>query len=68
MIVPYHHPEISMTLAESSSVSISEKNMVLRAHVNLGHPSVKEFARLLKVAGTRNDIITYVLREFHCEA
>ena len=68
MIVPYHHPEISMTLAESSSVSISEKNMVLRAHVNLGHPSVKEFARLLKAAGTRNDIITYVLREFHCEA
>ena len=68
MIVLYHYPEIFMTLAEGSSVSMSEKNMVLRAHVNLGHPSVKEFVRLLKAAGTRNDIITYVLREFHCEA
>ena len=38
MIVLYHYPEIFMTLAEGSSVSMSEKNMVLRAHVNLGHP------------------------------
>ena len=39
----------------------------LRAHINLGHPSAKEFVRLLKAAGTRNDIIEYVLKEFICE-
>eukprot|EP00435_Cladocopium_sp_Y103_P060316 s936_g22.t1 len=67
MIVLFHHPEINMVFAETSSITTAEKNMVLRAHVNLGHPPVKEFVRLLKAAGTRNDIINYVLREFHCE-
>ena len=58
-----------MIYGESSGMTITtaEKNMVLRAHINLGHPPVKEFVRLLKAAGTRNDIINYVLREFHCE-
>ena len=69
VIVLYWHPEISVTLAEveATQVTNAEKNMVLRAHINLGHPGVKEFVRLLKAAGTRNDIINYVLREFACE-
>ena len=68
-VVLYHHPEINMIFSESGGTPITfgEKNMVLRAHINLGHPPVKEFVRLLKAAGTRNDIINYVLREFHCE-
>lgn len=68
-VVLYHYPEINMTFSESSGhpITFGEKNMVLRAHINLGHPPVKEFVRLLKAAGTRNDIINYVLREFHCE-
>ena len=68
MIVLYHHGEINMTFAETGpSITTAEKTMVLRAHVNLGHPRLKEFVRLLKAAGTRNDIIQYVLREFQCE-
>ena len=64
-VVLYHYPEINMTFSESSGhpITFGEKNMVLRAHINLGHPPVKEFVRLLKAAGTRNDIINYVLRE-----
>ena len=69
MVVLYYHSEVTSTLAEgvSSSVTTAEKHMVLRAHVNLGHPGVKEFVRLLKAAGTRNDVIQYVLKEFSCE-
>ena len=43
-----------------------EKRDVLRCHVNLGHPHAKEFARLLRAAGSRQDVIQYVLREFEC--
>ena len=43
-----------------------EKRDVLRCHVNLGHPHPKEFARLLRAAGSRHDVIQYVLREFEC--
>lgn len=67
VIVLYHHPDLQRHFAEISTVTTSEKSMVLRAHINLGHPSVKEFARLLKAAGTRPDVIQYVLQEFACE-
>ena len=67
IIVLYYHPDLQFTYAEISAVTTAEKTMVLRAHINLGHPSVKEFARLLKSAGTRPDIVQYVLQEFSCE-
>ena len=69
VVALYCHPEICLDLAtaEPDQVTNAEKNMILRAHVNLGHPRVKEFVRLLKAAGTRDDIINYVIREFHCE-
>ena len=67
IIVLYYHPDLQFTYAEISTVTAAEKTMVLRAHINLGHPSVKEFARLLKSAGTRPDIVQYVLQEFSCE-
>ena len=50
--------------APKSKISHNEKMMVLRAHVNLGRPRVKEFVRLLKAAGARNDVIDYILKEF----
>ena len=53
MIVLFHHPEINMVFGTISSISPAEKNMVFRAHVNLGHPSVKEFVRFLKAIGIR---------------
>ena len=67
VIVLYHHAELTWSFAESASLTPMEKKMVLRAHVNLGHPGVKEFVRLLKAAGTRTDVIQYVLKEFSCD-
>ena len=69
VVVLYCHPAVQDVFAveDGRDISIGEKGMVLRAHVNLGHPHVKEFVRLLKAAGTRPDIIQYVLKEFKCE-
>ena len=69
VIVLFYFPEMQQIFAAEggNQITTAEKTTVLRAHVNLGHPSVKEFVRLLKAAGTRNDIIQYVLREFSCE-
>ena len=52
---------VCVTTAEMNN---REKAEVLRAHVNLGRPINREFARLLRAAGTRDDAVQYVLREF----
>ena len=69
VIVLYCFPDFQEIYAagDEGRVTAGEKGMVLRAHVNLGHPQLKEFVRLLKAAGTRPDIIQYVLKEFSCE-
>ena len=71
VVVLYYFPAINQVLAteegKNASISTQEKSMVLRAHVNLGHPQMKEFVRLLRAAGTRPDIIDYVMKEFVCE-
>ena len=67
VVILYTHPELTWSFAESSGLTAAEKQMILRAHVNLGHPGVKEFVRLLKAAGSRNDVVQYVLKEFTCE-
>ena len=70
VILYQHQAMVQQTFAAEDapkrSISANEKMMVLRAHVNLGHPRVREFVRLLKAAGTRNDIVDYVLKEFTC--
>ena len=32
----------------------------------MGHPQKREFVRILKAAGAREDVSNYVLREFQC--
>ena len=54
------------TFVSTFDLTDREKRDVLRCHVNLGHPHAKEFARLLRAAGSRQDVIQYVLREFEC--
>ena len=70
-IVLYYFPAIQQVFGTEtttkSTISTQEKSMILRAHVNLGHPHMKEFVRLLRAAGTRPDIIEYALKEFSCE-
>eukprot|EP00439_Symbiodinium_sp_Y106_P054927 s200_g7.t1 len=55
----------STTYATTSELSQREKSEVLRAHVNLGHPNTREFVRLLKAAGTRENIVQYVSFDFN---
>ena len=52
---------------EARGVTTAEKSVVLRSHINLGHPQAKEFIRLLRTAGVRKDIIDYVVADFRCE-
>ena len=60
-------PATMGTCVSTTDITNQEKKAaVMRCHVNLGHPQVREFVRLLKAAGTREDIINYVLREFDC--
>ena len=56
----------SEIFVSGNEITAQEKRMVQRCHVNLGHPTPKEFVRLLKAAGTRDDIVQYALREFEC--
>ena len=67
-IILYYWPEPaeSQVLASAYDLSDPEKSEVLRCHVNLGHPNKREFARVLKAAGSRHDVVQYVLRE--CDA
>ena len=66
LVVIYRWPEYSETFATSYDLADKEKADVLRCHVNLGHPHPREFVRLLKAAGSRHDVVQYVLREFEC--
>ena len=68
VIILYYWPEPpeNHVLASAYDLTDREKSEVLRRHVNLGHPNQREFARLLRAAGSRHDIIQYVLREFEC--
>ena len=68
-VVIYRWPtpsNISEVYVQTTDITNKEKAEVIRCHVNLGHPSAKEFVRLLKAAGTREDAIQYVVREFQC--
>ena len=66
IVVLYRWPEVAETYVLSYDLTDKEKSDVLRCHVNLGHPSAREFVRLLKAAWSRHDVIQYVLREFQC--
>ena len=69
LVVMYSYPIMQESYVEESvgGITNAEKAAVMRCHINLGHPQVKEFIRLLKTAGTRKDVVDYVIREFRCE-
>ena len=60
------NPGVQEEFASYEELTTQEKKAILRAHVNLGHPSQSEFVRLLKAAGCRPDVISYVQRDFSC--
>ena len=42
-------------------ISHQDWSRLMKCHVNLGHPSAKEFARLLKAAGSKPEVVKFVL-------
>ena len=58
--VPSASPKVPSRLAPDL------KREVYRIHRNLGHPERASFARALKHAGAREDVLKYVKQEFEC--
>ena len=49
------------------ALSPKEKKMVEKLHKNMGHPSTEAFARALRMARARHEVVRYVKKEFTCE-
>ena len=54
-------------MPEASTLSRSEKELVKKLHVNLGHPSRESFTRLMKLARAREDVVNFIQKEFRCD-
>ena len=54
-------------MPEASNLSRSEKDLVKKLHVNLGHPSRESFTRLMKLARAREDVVSFIQKEFRCD-
>ncbi len=51
----------------TSKVSEKQKRLVRRVHVNTGHPNREQFLRMLKAAGTKEEVLKYVRDQFTCD-
>ena len=49
------------------ALSPKEQAMVKKLHVNLGHPSKKDFYRALRMSRAREEVLQYFKDEFKCE-
>ena len=49
-------PELSSNLSRIGELQREVKKL----HVNLGHPSRSDFLKLLRIAGAREDVLSYV--------
>ncbi|CAK8996137.1 Retrovirus-related Pol polyprotein from transposon RE1 (Retro element 1) (AtRE1) [Includes: Protease RE1 [Durusdinium trenchii] len=45
----------------------SEKNLVHKLHVNMGHPSPDAFARVMRLGRARPEVLDYIKKEFTCD-
>ena len=48
-------------------LTASQKTLVRKARINLGHPETGAFCRLLRQARARLEVIEYVRKEFKCD-
>ena len=45
----------------------SQKRMVMKVHVNTGHPPKAQFLRMMRVGGAHPHVLKYIQEEFSCE-
>ena len=48
-------------------VTESQKRMVLKVHVNTGHPPQEQFLRMMRAGGAHSHVLKYIKEEFQCE-
>ena len=48
-------------------VTSSQKRMVMKVHVNTGHPPLEQFLRMMRAGGAHNHVLKYIKEEFQCE-
>ena len=53
--------------AVTCNITKQEKLDLMKAHINMGHSLGYDFARQLKNAGTRAEVIRYALTKFECQ-
>ena len=58
---------ISVGAPMTRTLTASQKTLVRKAHINLGHPETGAFCRLLRQARARLEVIEYVRKEFKCD-
>ena len=51
---------------DEKTPSPAQQRQLLRAHVNLGHPSIGEFCRALRNGRCRRGVVRWVKRYFKC--
>lgn len=48
-------------------VTESQKRMVMKVHVNTGHPPLEQFLRMMRAGGAHSHVLSYIKNEFRCE-
>ena len=51
---------------DEGTPSLAQQRQLLRAHVNLGHPTIREFCRALRNGRCRGGVVRWTKRHFQC--
>ncbi len=52
---------------DQPKVTGSQKRMVMKVHVNTGHPPLEQFLRMMRAGGAHSHVLKYIKEEFQCE-
>ncbi len=68
-VVTIFSDDLASLIGASGGVYLTtkEKQEVMRAHCNAGHPEARDLVRLLRHAGARQEVLKYVVDEFQCD-
>ena len=69
--VTHHEQSREADVLEESGpapkVTESQKRMVMKVHVNTGHPPRSQFLRMMRVGGALPHVLKYIQEEFSCD-
>ena len=67
-ILKVNQQQLETAIADQSKVLEQQKKDLQIAHENCGHPTAKDFARLLRRGNARPEIASWVAKHFKCPA